>query len=116
MTRSSEKEKHIRRHRRVRAKIVGTSERPRLSVSRSEAHIQAQLIDDEKGATIIGMSDLSLKVKGTKSERARAVGAAIAKEAVGKGIEKVVFDRGGFRYQGRVAQLAEGAREAGLKF
>lgn len=107
------------RHRRVRAKLFGTHARPRLAVSRSVMHIQAQIIDDEKGATLVGISDQTLstaKGKTTKSDRARAIGEAIAKQAREKGITKVVFDRGGFRFHGRIAALAEGARKGGLEF
>ncbi len=105
----------IRRHARVRAKVRGVVSRPRLSVSRSTKHIQAQLIDDEKGVTIFGVSDIKVK-KGTKQERAAHVGAEVAKKALEKGIKKIVFDRGGRRYHGRVKALADAAREAGLEF
>ncbi len=115
----SPQDKLKRRHNRVRAKVQGTHERPRLSVSRSVAHIQVQLIDDEKKQTIIGMSDISLKgkdKKATKTMRARSVGEEIAKLAIEKGIKRVTFDRGGNRFHGRVAAVAEGARKAGLEF
>lgn len=105
-----------RRHRRVRAKIFGTAKVPRLSVSRSSAHMQAQLIDDEKGKTVFGMSDSALKKAGTKQQKAAMLGSEMAKQAKSKGITKVVFDRGGFRYHGRVKSFAEGAREGGLEF
>ncbi len=104
-----------RRHARIRAKISGTKEIPRLSVFRSGKFIYAQLIDDDKGLTLVAGSDLK-STKGTKTERAKAVGLALAEMAKAKGIAKVVFDRGGFLYRGRVAALADGAREGGLKF
>lgn len=107
------------RHRRVRGKIAGTAARPRLNVFRSEKHIYAQLIDDERGHTLAAASsrDESLKdVSGSNREGAKAVGALIAKRALEKGIKEVVFDRGGYLYHGRVAALAEGARENGLEF
>lgn len=107
----------VKRHARIRAKIVGTLERPRLAVFRSNAHIYAQLIDDAEGKTIAVYSDAMLKEKkGTKSERAREVGKALAQQAQEKKISNIVFDRGGFRYHGRVKALAEGAREGGLTF
>ncbi len=112
------------RHRRVRSKISGTKETPRLSVFRSNVHVFAQLIDDNSGKTLISASDIVKGAKGgkktkaavTKTESAKAVGMEIAKMAEGKGIKKVVFDRGGYKYHGRVKALAEGAREGGLKF
>lgn len=114
-------EKRYRRHKRVRAKIIGTAERPRLCVFRSVKHIYAQLIDDEKGKTLVAASDLELeksktRTKKTKVEKAKEIGKLIAKKAKEKKIEKVVFDRGGYAYHGRVKALAEGAREEGLKF
>ena len=96
----------IKRHQRVRAKISGTPEQPRLSVYRSLNHIYAQVIDDVAGNTLVA----------TKREAAKIVGGEIAKRALAKGIDTVVFDRGGYIYTGRVASLADGAREAGLKF
>ena len=105
------------RHKRVRAHVNGTAERPRLSVYRSTAHIYAQLIDDEKQVTLCSSSTVAkdLDVKGkTKVEAAEAVGAAIAEKAKALGIEKAVFDRGGYLYIGRVKALADGARNAGL--
>lgn len=107
-----------RRHRRVRAKIVGTAERPRLSVFRSSKHIWVQLIDDETGKTLIAASskELKSKAKKMKTEDAHLVGELIAKRAKEKGITKVVFDRGGYAYHGRVAALGEGARNGGLTF
>ena len=110
-------EKRHRRHKRIRAKIFGTAKRPRLCVFKSAKHIYAQLIDDEKGYTIISADDLELKKsKKTKIDKAKEMGKLLAKEALTKKIEKVVFDRGGYPYHGRVKALAEGAREGGLKF
>ena len=111
----------IKRHARVRAKISGTPEKPRLSVYRSLSHIYAQIIDDVAGNTLVAAStvekDIAKLVEGkTKSEAAKIVGAEVAKRALAKGIEAVVFDRGGYIYIGRVSSLADGAREAGLKF
>ncbi len=108
--------KYQRRHRRIRAKISGTGSRPRLAVFRSLQHIYAQLIDDEKGQTLLQVSDKEIKEKMTKSQRARAVGKLLAEKAKAQKITVVVFDRGGFLYHGRVKELAEGAREGGLKF
>lgn len=104
------------RHRRIRAILSGTAYRPRLVVFRSLAHIEAQLIDDVKGHTLVAVSDRQLKAKGTKTERATAVGVALAEQAKAKKIINVVFDRGGFQYHGRVKALAEAARTGGLKF
>lgn len=113
------KANRIARHERVRRKISGTTSLPRLSVYRSNSHIYAQVIDDLQGVTVVSASsldkDLSLEVSSNK-EAAKAVGAAIAKKALDKGIEEVVFDRGGYVYHGRVKELADAAREAGLKF
>ncbi|MBI5285391.1 MAG: 50S ribosomal protein L18 [Chloroflexi bacterium] len=108
-----------RRHERVRKTVAGTPERPRLAVYRSLTHIYAQVIDDEQGRTLAAASDVekALKdAKGNKSERAKSVGAAIAQKAKDAGVTKVVFDRGGNRYHGRVKALAEAAREGGLQF
>jgi large subunit ribosomal protein L18 len=107
-----------RRHRRIRGKVQGTAERPRLAVFRSNKGIFAQLIDDESGKTIAGASWLGLAkpFKGNKTEQAAEVGKAVAAAAKKAGIETVVFDRGGYLYHGRVQALAEGAREGGLKF
>lgn len=102
------------RHKRLRAKVVGTATRPRLAVFKSNVAIYAQLIDDAAGTTIAAAD--SRKEKGSRLESAKAVGSAIAKKAAEQKIAEVVFDRGGFRYQGIVAALAESAREAGLKF
>ena len=103
-----------RLHMRIRNKISGTTERPRLSVYRSNKAIYCQLIDDLKGQTLAAAS--SQGVTGTKTEQASAVGKLIAERAKANGVETVVFDRGGYRYHGRVRSLAEGAREGGLKF
>ncbi len=110
-----------RRHVRVRKTVTGTAERPRLSVYRSTNHIYAQLIDDTKGVTLASASTLEKSVKAeiagkTKREAAKIVGKLAAERAKEKGIETVVFDRGGYLYTGRVQSLADGAREAGLKF
>ncbi len=111
-----------RRHVRVRAKVRGTSERPRLNVFRSSAHIYAQVIDDDRGRTLVAASDLEQDVidragvDATKSVRSRAVGEVIGERAKAAGIGSVVFDRGGFIYHGRVKAVAEGARDAGLTF
>lgn len=109
-----------RRKRRIRKKIDGSTERPRLSVFRSSKHIYAQAVDDSKGGTVAAASTLTAEVKasldGPKMDAAKAVGKAIAKALLDKGIDKVVFDRNGYLYHGRVKALAEAAREAGLKF
>ena len=109
------------RHLRVRNKISGTAQRPRLNVFRSTTHIYAQIIDDVKGVTLASASTLSSDIKKdiegkTKKEAAKIVGMAIGRKALAGGIEQVVFDRGGYIYHGRVKALAEGAREGGLKF
>lgn len=111
-------QKRIRRHKRVRAKISGTKERPRLCIFKSTKYIYAQLIDDERGKTLVAVSSRELKkVKNAKKvDLAKEVGKLIAKKAKDKKIEKVVFDRGGYQYHGRVKAVAEGAREEGLKF
>ena len=110
-----------KRHQRVRSKISGTAECPRLCVYRSLNHIYAQIIDDVKGNTLVACSTMEKEIKAMtdgkdKKEQAKIVGAELAKKAVAKGIENVVFDRGGYLYTGRVQSLADGAREAGLKF
>ncbi|ASW42170.1 50S ribosomal protein L18 [Clostridium isatidis] len=111
--------KRAKRHLRVRKKVFGTAERPRLSVYRSEKNIYAQIIDDVKAVTLVAASSLdkslNLKVGGNK-EAAKLVGELIAKKALENGITEVVFDRGGYVYHGRIQALAEAAREAGLKF
>lgn len=111
-----------RRHVRVRAKVNGTAQRPRLNVYRSSAHIYAQVIDDGRGHTLVAASDLEDAVKeragadAPKRVRAKVVGEVIAERAKEAGVDAVVFDRGGFLYHGRVKAVAEGARESGLKF
>jgi large subunit ribosomal protein L18 len=106
-----------RRHRRVRGKVSGTAERPRLAVFRSNRGIFAQLVDDTSGRTLAAASWLGLKgLEGTKTEQAAEVGRALAAAARQAGIERCVFDRGGYLYHGRVKALAEGAREGGLQF
>ncbi len=106
------------RHARVRAKVSGTAERPRLNVFRSSKHIYAQLIDDVNGVTLAAASTMDKAFEGNSGnkEAARKVGQLIAQKALEKGISDVVFDRGGYLYHGRVQELAEGARESGLKF
>lgn len=108
-------EKRIRLKKKIRTKILGTSERPRLSVFRSNNFMYAQIIDDMKCITIASASDIKVKA-GTKTERSKAVGAEVAKIAMTKGIKTCVFDRNGFKYTGRVKALADSARAAGLKF
>ncbi len=105
-----------RRRNRVGAKLVGTAERPRLSVQRSLQHIACQLIDDVAGKTILSVSDVVLKATGKKTDRAIAVGKAVAEAAKQKGITAVIFDRASYRYHGRVKALADAAREGGLQF
>lgn len=108
----------LKRHQRVRKNISGSAERPRLNVYRSLNHIYAQIIDDTKGITLVSASsmDKDFTANGGNIEGAKAVGNAVAKKALEKGIKAVVFDRGGYIYHGRVAALAEGAREGGLEF
>lgn len=111
------KEKRITRHKRVRAKIKGTSERPRLSVFKSNSHFFIQLIDDESGKTIISASDHQVKIKSKdKKIIAFEIGKIIGKKAREKGINNVVFDRGGYKFHGMILELAKGAKEGGLKF
>jgi large subunit ribosomal protein L18 len=105
-----------RRHARVRKRVTGTGERPRLAVFRSNKHIYAQLIDDLSGRTLVSASTLVAGTAGAKSEAAKAVGKLVGERAQQAGISAVVFDRAGYQYHGRVRELAEGAREAGLKF
>ncbi len=112
-------QRRYRRHLRVRKKIQGTAGRPRLVVFRSIKHIYAQLVDDDRGVTLMGVSDMSegVVVEGSgKAARALAIGKAIAAKAKAAGITAVVFDRAGYRYHGRVRAVAEGAREGGLEF
>jgi large subunit ribosomal protein L18 len=128
MNMGQKQENRYRRHRRIRAKIKGTAACPRFSVFRSNKHIYGRLIDDDKGHTLISGSDLELKPK-TQSKNKKAekkfsgkievayqVGQLIAEKALAKKIKKVVFDRGGYKYHGRVKAMADGAREGGLKF
>jgi large subunit ribosomal protein L18 len=113
----TKRDARLRRHRRVRGKVAGTAERPRLVVFRSNRGIFAQLFDDETGRTLAGASWTALgDTKGSKKEQAKAVGEALAAAAKKAGIESCVFDRGGYLYHGRVKALAEGAREGGLQF
>jgi large subunit ribosomal protein L18 len=108
-----------RRHRRVRKKVRGTAERPRLSVFRSNRHIYAQVIDDVSGRTIVSASSVEADSRGAATstvEAAKSVGKRVGERAKAAGVDAVVFDRGGFRYHGRVAGVADGAREAGLEF
>ncbi len=118
VTKPDSNKARLKRHRRVRAKISGTAERPRLSVFRSSKHMYAQLIDDVAGVTLAAASSLDKEFEGLGSnkEAAKKIGALLAKKAADKGIESVVFDRSGYIYHGRVKELAEGAREGGLKF
>lgn len=109
-------DKRIKRHVRLRGKISGSSDRPRLAVFRSGEHIYAQVIDDQKGRTLASANDLDVKDKVTKTEKAKLVGEHIAVAAKAAKVKKVVFDRGGFLYHGRVKALAEAAREKGLEF
>jgi large subunit ribosomal protein L18 len=104
-----------KRRRRVRRKISGTAERPRLSVYRSNVHIYAQLVDDERGHTIAAADSREVGEAEDRKEAARKVGELVARKAADAGVEEVVFDRGGNKYHGRIAALAEGAREGGLK-
>ena len=114
------KVKRFRRHIRIRAKIKGTGVKPRLAVFKSGEHLWAQLIDDVAGKTVLAVTDFSKEIrkelKGTKLEKANQVGKYLGKKAKAAGIKDVVFDRGGFLYQGRIKSFAEGAREAGLNF
>ena len=118
VSRMDTNKKRIRRHKRVRGKIFGTAQKPRLCVFRSLKNIYAQIIDDENGKTLASASSLDKEFNqyGGNKEAAKLVGQAVAKAAMDKGITEVVFDRGGYIFHGRVAELAAGAREAGLKF
>ena len=118
INRPDTRSQRIKRHNRVRGKISGTPERPRLSVFRSEKHIYAQIIDDVAGNTLVAASSVEKDFEGAGSnkEAARKVGKLVAERALQKGIEEVVFDRGGYIYHGRIQELAEGAREGGLRF
>ena len=108
----------LKRHKKIRAKISGTAERPRLAVYRSNANISAQIIDDVAGVTLVSASTLEKDFEGNggNKEAAKIIGKTIAERAAAKGITEVVFDRGGYLYNGRVSELADGAREGGLKF
>lgn len=119
MSKNSRNDRRVKRHLRVRKTLIGTPEKPRLCVFRSNKNISAQIIDDVNGNTLVSASTLEKDLKGENGgnkEAAKKVGELIAKRALDKGIENVAFDRGGFLYHGRVKELAEGAREAGLKF
>lgn len=109
-------ERRVRIHRRIRKKLAGTAQRPRLTVYRSNKSIYCQVIDDNIGHTLAAATSLEVVTKGTKVEQAKAVGSAIAEKAKAVGITSVVFDRGGLLYHGRIKALADGAREAGLEF
>jgi large subunit ribosomal protein L18 len=111
-----DKEKRLRRKKRVRAKIFGTKERPRLSVFRTNQHFYAQIIDDEEGKTLIGVNSLQFKEKLTNKEKVMKVAEVLAEKAKEKGIKKIVFDRNGFSYKGRIKIFAEKLRDFGLEF
>ena len=115
------KESHLKRKRRIRRKISGSPSRPRLNVYRSNKHIYAQIIEDTTGTIVVVASTISKELKNKfknlkKTEAAKKIGEFVAKKAIAKGIDRSVFDRGGFLYHGRIKAVAEGAREAGLKF
>lgn len=121
MPKTNARSGRARRHRRIRSRVTGTNARPRLNVFRSNAHIYAQVIDDTMGHTLAAAStvDASLRSKmaeNTKQDEAKLVGQLIAERALAAGVQQVVFDRGGYRYHGRIQALADAAREAGLKF
>lgn len=121
MPKTNARSSRARRHRRIRSRVTGTVVRPRLNVFRSNAHIYAQVIDDIQGHTLVAAStvDASLRTQmseNNKQEEAKLVGQLIAERALAAGIQQVVFDRGGYRYHGRIQALADAAREAGLKF
>lgn len=121
MSKVSRSERRVRKHVRVRKRVSGSGERPRLNIFRSSKHIYAQVIDDLKGQTLAAASSLSKELRGqfktgANKAAARAVGKLIAQKAKEKSVSKVVFDRGGYVYHGRIKELAEGAREGGLKF
>lgn len=105
-----------KRHFKIRKQVIGTTERPRLSVFKSNIYIYAQIIDDSKGMTLAAESDIKMDKKTKKVDKAFEVGKKLAAAAIKKGIKKVVYDRGGFLYHGRIAKLAEGARQGGLEF
>lgn len=114
----NKKKQREQRHRRIRAKVSGVKNRPRLSVFRSNRHFELQLINDQSSKTLIGLNDSKIKSeeKMTKVGKAKALGRMLAEKAIKQGIKRAVFDRGGYKYHGRVKAAAEGAREAGLKF
>ena len=118
VTKIDKNSQRLKRHKRVRGKIFGTADRPRLAVYRSNAHISAQIIDDEAGRTLVSASTYEKDFDGIGSnkEAAKTIGKTIAQRALEKGISNVVFDRGGYIYHGRVSELAAGAREGGLQF
>ena len=121
MAKSDSNEVRLRIHKRIRKALSGTESRPRLCVFRSNSHIYAQIVDDSKGSTLASASTLDAEAKGAVKNggniaAAKAVGTMVAKRAIDKGVQAVVFDRGGYIYHGRVKALAEAAREAGLKF
>lgn len=121
MANLSKNQKRLKRHKRARKNLVGTPKKPRLCVFRSNKNISAQIIDDVDGVTLVAASSLDKELKGElanggNKEAAKKVGEAIGKKALDKGIETVCFDRGGLIYHGRIKELADGAREAGLKF
>ena len=121
ITKIDKNSERIKRHKRIRNKISGTPERPRLSVYRSSKHIYAQIIDDVKGVTLVAASTMEKAIADavkemTKSEQAKYVGSELGRRALEKGVTTVVFDRSGYLYMGRLEALAEGAREAGLQF
>jgi len=111
------KNNRLKRHKRIRRKISGTTSLPRVAVFRSNKHLQVQLIDDTKNITLVGLSTASMKSeKGTKLEKAKKLGAEFGKLISGKKVETIVYDRGGYKYHGRVKAVAEGIRESGIKF
>ena len=121
MSKVNRRESRERRHRRVRASISGTTARPRLNIFRSLVHIYAQLIDDSTGTTLVSASSLDAELRAQmagkkKAEQAKLVGQAVAQRAQAQGLKQIVFDRGGYRYHGRVKAVADGAREGGLEF
>ena len=115
MNKASKKEKKDRRHVKIRTRVFGTAKRPRLSIFKSNRFVYAQVIDDEAGKTLAAASSVKAK-KGTKSEQAKLLGKEIAEKAKAAKVSKVVFDRGGFAYKGRVKNIADAAREGGLVF
>lgn len=119
MDNKKKQENRIKRHKRVRAVIIGTTDRPRVSVFKSKKHVFVQFIDDKSGKTILSnkvVSDKKSKLKGTKTDKAAKIGEVLAEKAKEVGIKEVVFDRGGFKYHGRVKAVADGLRKGGIKF